>query len=130
MYLHGALAVYFIMSHSSCRESRPCDCLNFKELIAPNRSNIWNLGGYNGIRTHNHLVHKWTLNHLARLAKWLSCVVRAYLYSTSTVWFHHITNLFRVNARTRHGILNFRDCSRTQVRSSLIFSQLQSVDSL
>ena len=24
----------------------------------------------NGTRTHNHLVHKWTLNHLAKLAVW------------------------------------------------------------
>ena len=28
-----------------------------------------------GIRTHNHLVQKQTLNHLAKLAKWLSCAV-------------------------------------------------------
>ena len=34
----------------------------------------------NGIRTYNHLVRKWTLNHLANMAKWLSCVVRIYLY--------------------------------------------------
>ena len=34
----------------------------------------------NWIRTHNHLVHKRTLNHLAKLAKWLSCVVSTYLY--------------------------------------------------
>ena len=34
----------------------------------------------NGTRTHNHLVRKWTLNHLAKLAKWLSCVVSTYLY--------------------------------------------------
>ena len=29
---------------------------------------------------YNHLVRKRTLNHLAKLAKWLSCVVSAYLY--------------------------------------------------
>ena len=34
----------------------------------------------NGIRTHNHLVCKWTLKYLAKLAKWLSCVVSTYLY--------------------------------------------------
>ena len=33
----------------------------------------------NGIRTHSHLVCKRTLNHIAKLAKWLSCVVSAYL---------------------------------------------------
>ena len=30
--------------------------------------------------THSHLVRKQTLNHLDKLAKWLSCVVRTYLY--------------------------------------------------
>ena len=34
----------------------------------------------NGIRTHNRLVRKRTLNHLAKLAKRLSCVVSTYLY--------------------------------------------------
>ena len=29
----------------------------------------------NGIRTHYHLVCKRTLNHLAKLAKWVCCVV-------------------------------------------------------
>ena len=33
----------------------------------------------NGTRTHNYLVRKRTLNHLAKLAKWLSCVVSTYL---------------------------------------------------
>ena len=33
------------------------------------------------IQTHNHLVRKQTLDHLAKLAKWLSCVVSTYLYS-------------------------------------------------
>ena len=34
----------------------------------------------NWTRTHNHLVWKWTLNHLAKLAKWLNWVVSTYLY--------------------------------------------------
>ena len=32
------------------------------------------------IRTHNDLVSTKTLNHLAKLAKWLSCLVGTYLY--------------------------------------------------
>ena len=39
-----------------------------------NKNNI-TIFGYcdcNWTRTHNHLVHKRTLNHLAKLAKWLS----------------------------------------------------------
>ena len=33
----------------------------------------------NQTQTHNDLVDKWTLNHLANLAKWLSSVVITYL---------------------------------------------------
>ena len=36
--------------------------------------------GSNGTRTHNHLVRKWPLNHLAKQAKWLNYVVSTYLY--------------------------------------------------
>ena len=39
------------------------------------------LSNCNGTRTHNHLVCKRTLNHLAKLAKGFSCVVSTYLYS-------------------------------------------------
>ena len=53
----------------------------------------------NWTRTHNHVVHKRTLNHLAKLAKWLSWVVGAYLYGAfdciffschvhASVWIH------------------------------------------
>ena len=41
----------------------------------------------NWTRTHNHLVHKRTLNHLAKLAKWLSCVVSTYLYGAFDCMF-------------------------------------------
>ena len=38
------------------------------------------LGGSDGIRIPNHLIRKRTLNHLVKLAEWLSCVVSTYLY--------------------------------------------------
>ena len=50
-------------------------CLNVKELVAQSRREIWNLSDWSWTRTHNHLVHKQTLNHLAKLtslAKWSS----------------------------------------------------------
>ena len=56
-------------------ESTLHSCLNFKELLARSRREISNLSDCNWTRTHNHLVHKRTLNHLAKLAslaKWLS----------------------------------------------------------
>ena len=34
----------------------------------------------NGTRTHNHLARKWTLNHLAKLTKWLTWIVSTYMY--------------------------------------------------
>ena len=38
------------------------------------------LSDCNGTQTHNHLVRKRTLKHLAKLTKWLSWVVSTYLY--------------------------------------------------
>ena len=55
-------------------------CVNVKELLARNRRDVWSLSDCNGTRTHNHLVCKRTLNHLAKLTKWLSWVANTYLY--------------------------------------------------
>ena len=41
----------------------------------------------NGTRTHNYLARKRKLNHLAKLAKWLSCVVSIYLYGVFDCMF-------------------------------------------
>ena len=41
----------------------------------------------NGYRNHNHLVRVRTLNHLAKLAEWLSCVVSTYLYDAFDCMF-------------------------------------------
>ena len=43
-------------------------CPNVKELLARGRHKIWSLSECNWIRTHNHLVHKQTLNHLATVS--------------------------------------------------------------
>ena len=61
-------------------ESTLYSCLNVKELLAQSRREIWRLSDWNWTRTQNHLVRKRTLNHLAKLAKWLSCVLSSYLY--------------------------------------------------
>ena len=52
-------------------ESTLYSCLNVKELLVKAGAKFWNLSDFNWTRTHNHLVHKRTLNHLAKLAKWL-----------------------------------------------------------
>ena len=50
-------------------ESTLYSCLTVKELLAQCRREIWSLRDYNWTQSHNHLVNKWTLNHLAKLAK-------------------------------------------------------------
>ena len=40
------------------------------EMPYNNYADIESLSDCNGTGTHNHLVRKWTLNHLAKLAKW------------------------------------------------------------
>ena len=75
--------LYVIMSRTRFRVNRHSNsCLNVKELLAQRRRDIWNLSDCNGTRTHNFLVRKRTLNHLAKLAKWLSCVMSTSLYGT------------------------------------------------
>ena len=70
-----------IMSRTSFRlNPHSVVLLNVKKLLARSRRHIWSLSDSNVIRTHNHLVHKKTLNLLVKLAIWLSCVVRSYLY--------------------------------------------------
>ena len=54
--------------------------LNIKELLGRSRHHIWSLIDSTGIRTHDHLVLKRTLNYLAKVAKWLSCVLSTYLH--------------------------------------------------
>ena len=73
--VYFTLCFYHVM-YALKSESTLYSCVNVKELLAWNRCNIWSLSDSNGIRTHKHLVHKQTLNHIAKLGNWLSCVVR------------------------------------------------------
>ena len=68
-------------------ESTLYSFLNVKEFLARSRRHIWRLSDCNGTRTHNHLLRKRKLNHLAQLAKWLSCVVSTYLYGAFDCMF-------------------------------------------
>ena len=61
--------------------------LNVKELLAQNMCKIWSLSDCNGTRTHNLLVRKRILNHLAKLGKWLICVMSTHLYSACDCMF-------------------------------------------
>ena len=73
MYLYSIFVwlCVIIMSHT-CFRMNPhfIVCLNVKELLARSRCHILSLSDSNVIWTHNHLVHKRTLKHLAKLVKW------------------------------------------------------------
>ena len=71
---------YYYVTYAFQSESTLYICLNDKELLARNRRDIWSLGDWNWTPTHNHWVRKRTLNHLVKLTKWLSWVVRTDLY--------------------------------------------------
>ena len=67
------------VTHDFQSESKLYSCLNVTELLAQSRHHIWSLSDCNLIRTHNNLVRKRKLNHLAKLsslAKWLSVCLR------------------------------------------------------
>ena len=83
-------------------------CLNVKELLSRSRCKIWGLSDCNWTGTQNHLVHKRTLNHLAKLANdWVVFWVRicmVYLTVCSchvTYAFHSGSTLKCVRSMTR-----------------------------
>ena len=78
-------------------------CLKFKKLLALSKRNILRLRNYNVSQTHNHLVLKRTLNHLA------SCVVSTYLYGALDCMF--LSSHVRVSEGIH--IPNFHERQRT-----------------
>ena len=69
-------------------------CLNLKELLVQNRREIWNFSDCKWTRSHNHLVRKRTLNHLVKLAEWLSRVVSTYMYGAFDSMFLSCHSLY------------------------------------
>ena len=57
----------FIMSHTRFRVNL-FSYLNVRQFLARRRRDIWDISDCNRIRTHNHLVRKGTLFHLAKLS--------------------------------------------------------------
>ena len=108
----------------------------------------------NGIRTYNHLVCKETLNHLVKMAKWLSCLVRTYLqeddmtithnqmhhsdkYSQHCsiiwpVWLNGWVIFYELVVVSSNPVLSLKlhILCLFQARSSLMLRQLKSIDSL
>ena len=84
------------------------------KLLAWNRRDIWSLNDCNGTRTHSHLVCQRTLNHLAKLAKWLSRIVSTYLYGAFDYIFMRWMFVYKLSCcgfdfRCSH--LNLRYCT-------------------
>ena len=61
---YRGLLYLLAMSHTRFRVNP--HSLNVKELLAQSRCEIWSLSDCNCTRTHSDLVHKQTLNHLAK----------------------------------------------------------------
>ena len=89
---------YYHVTYAFQSESTLYSCLNVKELLAWNWRDIWSLSDSSGNRTQNQLVSKRTVNHLAKLTKWLSCVLST--YSVRCIWLYVVImpcTRFRVN---------------------------------
>ena len=67
MSIAGVKLYVIIMSCTCFRVNPLYSCLKVKEGLTWSRHKIWNLSDYNWTQTHNHLVHKQTLNHLVKL---------------------------------------------------------------
>ena len=76
--LKKPLPMFYHFTNAFQSESTLFSYLNVKELFTRNRRDIWSLSDSNGIRTHNHLVRKRTLNHLAKRPVWLNGWVFVY----------------------------------------------------
>ena len=74
------LTVCYHATYAIQSESALYSRLNVKELVSRNMRDIWSLSDSSGIQTQNQLVCEQTLNHLTKLAKWLSYVVSTYMY--------------------------------------------------
>ena len=99
---------YYHVTYAFQSESTLYICLNVK-FLAQNRCDIWSLSDWNSTWTHNHLVWKWTLDHLAKLTKRLSCVMSTYLYCA----FHCMLLLFHVRISEWMHTLYLPDCQGT-----------------
>ena len=74
-------------------------------ILFPTLFFLMKLGDCNWIRNHNHLVRKRTLNHLPKLAKWLSCVVSTYLYDEFDCMSYQSNAVYRKVLTTQHNHL-------------------------
>ena len=84
-----------IMSCTFFRVNLLYSCLNVKDIFSQNRRLFWSLRDSNRIWTHNQFVRKGTLNHLAKLAKWLWVVLWALICKVSLTVFYYVMHAFQ-----------------------------------
>ena len=129
--LHVNVSFYRV-TYTFQSESTLYSCVNFKELLVRNSRNIWSLSDCKETRTHNHLLRKRTLNHLAKLTKWLGWVGSTYLYGAFDLPSYHVTYAFQreftlyirldakeLLAQNRRDIWNLSDCKETRTHNQL-----------
>ena len=78
MVLLTVCSYHFTQAFQS--ESTLYICLNVKKILPQNSRDIWSLIDCIESQTHNHLLHKRSLNHLAKLTKWFTWDVSSYMY--------------------------------------------------
>ena len=100
---------YFGNIYHSVRIVRNIQCLWVNVFL----QKVNSFSDCNWTRTQNHLVRSRTLNHLAKLAKWLICVLSTYLYGAFNCMFGQIKeNCTWVNSRKKQFIqLRKQNCN-------------------
>ena len=130
MHLTACYLTYVFQS-----ESTLYSCLNVKELFAWNRCDIKSFKWLQLDSNPQPLSLQKKLNHLAKWAKWLSCVVSTSLYGL-TVCSCHFTYAFQSES-TLYSYLNVKElfagnrcdirslsvCCRTQTHNHLVCKQ-------
>ena len=71
------------------------NCFVLKLFLKPHWK-FESISDCNGTWTHNHLVRKGTLKHLAKLAKWLRCVVSTYTVKWTVQYLQHSSTIWPV----------------------------------
>ena len=122
------MTVYsFHVTYAFQSESALYSCLNVNKHLARSSREICRSSDCNWTRTQNHLTRKRTLNHLAKLAKWLSCVLSTYPYGAFdcmflschvhvSEWIHTLSclNVKELLAWSRWEIWRLSDCNWTR----------------
>ena len=117
-----------ILSHMCFRVNPLYICLTVTKFLLWNRCKVWSLSECNKTWTNNQFVCKQTLNDLAKLAKWLSCVVCSYLYDAFDCMFlschlcisEWIHTIYLPECQIRHKIWSLSDCNKTETHNHLL----------